>query len=194
MIYFISNRLGSAVVEFAIVAPVLLTLLLGGLDLGYGTYVRALLEGEMQKASRDRTLESSSPEDMRRKLETDVLMAVRNIAPEAKIEFSRRVYHDYSNASSVPEEFNDANENGNCDAGEVYIDANNNSNWDIDGGVSDSDGSANDVVVYTATLNYDQLPLGGVLPWRRGTQITARTALRNQPYDKRVTPTERSCK
>ena len=194
MMSFFDDRRGAAIVEFAFVAPVLLTLIFGGLDLGYGAYVKAILEGEMQKASRDRTLESAESDATRKYLEDRVLIAVRRLAPEAKVEFTRKAYRDYTNVVSIHEEFNDASENGKCDPGEFYLDANNNGIWDINGGILGSDGSAKDVVLYTATLNYDQLPFGSILPWRRGAKITARTALRNQPFDKQASSIERSCR
>lgn len=192
MTRFLRNRQGSTIVEFALVAPFLLLVLTGGLQLGYIVYVKAALEGEMQKASRDRTLESAGSSTQRTLLENRLRDAVRRVAPKANVVFTRKAYRDYSNVASY-EEFNDTNNNGRCDPKEVYLDANNSGMWDLDSGTSNSDGGATDIVIYTATVDYNRLPLGRLLPWAPTGQLTAKTALRNQPFDKQGSIVERSC-
>jgi Flp pilus assembly protein TadG len=51
-----ADRLGGAVVEFAILAPVLFTIVLGGIDFGYMFYVRGSLEYATEDAARYYTL------------------------------------------------------------------------------------------------------------------------------------------
>ena len=75
----------------------------------------------------------------------------------------------------------------------MYLDANNSGAWDLDSGTSNSDGGATDIVIYTATVDYNRLPLGRLLPWAPTGQLTAKTALRNQPFDKQGSIVERSC-
>ena len=48
---------GAALVEFAIIAPVLIVTLLALFDLSYNIYATSLLEGAIQKAGRDSTLQ-----------------------------------------------------------------------------------------------------------------------------------------
>ena len=47
------NNDGVTVVEFALITPVLLTLLLGAFDIGYSLYARGVLQGAIKKAARD---------------------------------------------------------------------------------------------------------------------------------------------
>ncbi|SRR5260370_40602497 len=48
----VADRLGGAVIEFAILAPALFTLLFGGIDFGYMFYVRGGLEYATEDAAR----------------------------------------------------------------------------------------------------------------------------------------------
>lgn len=178
--------------EFALVMPVFLFLVLGGMELGYTTYVKAVLEGEMQRVGRSRTMETASSDEQRALLQKRVTDMVRRLAPNAEVAFSRKVFRDYSGATTGKEFFVDANANGRCDNKEVFEDGNNNGTWD-DAGVSDSDGGARDVVVFTATIDYARLPTAGILNWARSGQLKAITALRNQPFDQQLPKPERSC-
>ena len=52
------DRRGVTVTEFGLIAPTFLLLLLGVFDLGFTVYARAILDGAVQKAGRDASLES----------------------------------------------------------------------------------------------------------------------------------------
>jgi Flp pilus assembly protein TadG len=184
---------GVSATEFALVAPVFLVMLMGGLELGYTSYVKATLEGELQRVGRSRTMETASSDQQRALLEAQVSDTVRLLAPTARVSFTRKVFRDYTGATTGMEPFKDANGNGRCDAKEVYEDVNNNDKWDK-AGVADSDGGARDVVVFTATVDYDSLPTAGILSWARSNTIQAQTALRNQPFDQQAPLPERTCK
>ena len=185
---------GATLVEFAIVLPVLLTLLLGVLDAGFQLYTRSVLLGEMQKAGRDSTLETSA--NRTAIIDERVEAAIHNVVPKAEIAFSRKSYRTFSDAAAAQaEEYTDYNDNGTCDNGEPYEDANNNGKWDNDGG-NDGQGGAKDAVVYTATLDYPRLfPLARLIGLPQTVEVTATTVLRNQPYtDQDLSePTARNC-
>lgn len=184
---------GVSAVEFALIAPVFLFVIMGGLEIGYGAYIQAVMEGEMQSAARARTMETATTQEQRDLVETRVRAAVHNLAPGATVTFKRTAYRDYAGATSGKEPFKDANGNGRCDANEVYEDLNNNGTWDATG-AADNDGGARDVVMYVATVDYDLLPTGGLLNWGRSGKLQARTAMRNQPFDQQAPVTERVCK
>jgi len=188
----LSNKQGVSATEFALVAPVFLFLIMGGLELGYTAYVKASLEGEMQRVGRSRTMETASSVEQRELLQKQVTDAVHTLAPDAEVTFTRKVYRDYTGATTGKEPFKDANGNGRCDAKEVYEDTNNSGSWD-EAGIADSDGGARDVVVYTASIDYDRLPTVGILGWSRSGKLEAKTALRNQPFDQQAPRQERTC-
>lgn len=168
---------GAAVVEFALVSPVLIMALMGLFDLTYNIYTSAMLEGSIQKAARD-----SSVEDADATVDARVTDAVRVIAPDATLNFRRSAYDTYANVSQ-PEEFTDLDANGACNAGEPFEDVNGNNAWDRDRGATGF-GGARDAVLYEVTVSYPRpFPISRFVPGMPARVTTvARTILRNQPY------------
>lgn len=179
-----ADRRGSHAVEFAIVAPVLVLLLLAGFDTAHSLYTRAVLQGIVQKTGRDSTLETAgSDQAAQDALDAKVRRQATALYNSAQIDITRRYYRTFSEASvAQAEAWTDTNKNGRCDAGEPYQDANLNSTWDADGGNAGL-GGAKDAVVYTVTMTYPRLvPVQKFITGSSTTKITATTVLRNQPY------------
>jgi Flp pilus assembly protein TadG len=170
---------GATAVEFAAVAPALLMVLLGVMDLGYNIYATTLLEGAVHRAGRDATIEGAETRGLA--IDNNVRDAVGDIVPNATVEFDRRAYIDYSEVDQ-PEEFTDTNDDGVCNAGEPFEDVNGNGSWDEDRGRDDM-GGARDAVLYTVTISYPRaFPVMNLLGFSRTVTARSRTVLRNQPY------------
>lgn len=186
------DRRGATIVEFALVAPTLVAILLFIFDTGIYLYASAILGGEVNAAGRRSTLETATTES---RAATDALVKaqVRRLLPIAEVEFVRTAYKSYGRAQSKEESYNDLNNNGVCDNQESYDDANRNNVRDLDSGVAGG-GAARDVVVYTATLTYDRMfPVDAVFGWDQEATITSSTLLRNQPFDKQPEPLIGKC-
>lgn len=170
---------GATLVEFALLAPVLLMLLMGIFDMGYNIYATVLLNGTIQEAARDSTLESArSQADAIDKIVTD---SVRAISPNATITFDRKAYTNFSDVSE-PEDFTDVNNDGICDNGEPFEDVNGNGTWDADRGIKGM-GGARDAVLYTVTVRYPRVfPIANLIGLPPYFETQAQTVLRNQPY------------
>jgi Flp pilus assembly protein TadG len=169
------------VVEFGIVAPVMLLMLMGFFDLAQTEYARSVLQGAMQMAARNSTLESglTSQTAIDAYVENQVTPVVSK-SPTYTV--SRLSYSDFTNVGKA-EPYTDTNGNGKYDKGECYQDVNGNGQWDSDMGAS-GQGGADDAVLYTMTVSYKRLfPMAGMLGWPAKQQITATTVLRNQPYN-----------
>jgi len=176
---------GATIVEFAIVSPVMILMMMGLGDLGYQVYAQSILNGAMQKAGRDSAIQGGA--DIGSTIDGKVSAMVRNIAKNATITFTRKNYDSFSVIK--PEPFVDTNGNGVRNAGECYTDINANSQWDADPGVN-GQGGANDVTVYTATVTYPHLfPVGSLFGWPSTQTIVASTLLKNQPYASQTTVT-----
>ncbi|MEQ1867299.1 MAG: TadE family protein [Micropepsaceae bacterium] len=177
---------GLTVIEFALISPTLLVLMMGTFDLGFRTYATSVLQGEVQKAARDATLETGSSAGTA--LNTRVQDQVSRIISNGTWTFTRRSYASFTRAGQA-ENFTDSNGNGSRDAGECYQDENGNSNWDADVGLT-GQGTSDDIVMYTASVTYPRLfPMYGLLGWTQNETIAASTTLRNQPYGTQVTYT-----
>jgi Flp pilus assembly pilin Flp len=191
------DRRGATIVEFAIVAPVMALLLLGGFDTAHTLYMRAVLQGIVQKTARDSGLETAVTAEAQTAIDNKVRAQASAIANNATITITRRFYRTFSQAAAArAESFTDTDHDGTCDHGEPYVDANNNSNWDADGGDS-GQGSAKDRTVYTVSLSYPRFfPLYRIIGGSNVTKLSASTVLENQPYSDQgsyAAPTVRNC-
>jgi len=182
---------GATVVEFAIVAPVFLTLLLGVFDYGHMFYAQSVLQGAVHQAGRNSGLESGA--DFMAAIDEDVRGQVHNIVPQGSVLTSRTNYESFNDVNK-PEDFVDANGNAEYDPEECFTDVNSNLEWDEDRGIEGL-GGADDVVLYTATLEYDRLvPLFKFVGGSDQHRISASTILRNQPFgDQAERPEEQIC-
>ncbi|MBF9150591.1 TadE/TadG family type IV pilus assembly protein [Novosphingobium jiangmenense] len=172
------DKSGSTIVEFAIVVPLFLVLLIGIMDVGQMVYGKAVLTGAVHRAARDSSLETRNTSEA----DATVLEAIRPVLPGVKITTSRTSYYDFADVGRA-EKWNDKNANALCDAGETYTDENRNGQWDEDVGQKGSSGSANDVVVYQVTAKFKpvfQVPFLPRLWAERSLQATAVT--KNQPF------------
>lgn len=192
---------GTTIIEFALVSPVMCLLIVGGLDIGHTLYVEAVLQGAVQKASRDATLESGLDSVIQAKLDKYVRDQLESLtSDDATITVNRRYFSSFTDASKNEfEPFTDTNNNGTCDGpqgatpGEPYEDTNNNQRWDREGGNA-GQGGAQDAVAYTVTLSYPRFfPLYGFLGGSKTTTLNATTILRNQPYADQAVAKVRNC-
>lgn len=172
---------GATLTEFGLVAPILIMMLMGIFDMAHSQYTSAMVNGAMQKAARDLTLENAASQQSNH--DARVIAQIRTVVPKnADIELKKLSHFDFSDVGA-PEEWSDDNGNGVCDGGEVYIDANKNGRWDANRGV-DGIGGARDVVLYTAIVRYDRLfPIYNMIGIDQQASIQASTVLRNQPFD-----------
>lgn len=191
------DRRGITIVEFAVVAPVMLLLLIGSMDLAHTLYMRATLQGIMQKAARDASLEAGAGVPRQTVIDGIVTDRVTDLASDAVVTFDRRFYRTFSEASTArAEEWTDTNGDGICNAGEPYTDLNGNTTWDRDGS-NTGQGGAKDTALYTATVEYSRLfPMAGMIGMSDTVRVRASTVLRNQPYAdqaNRAAPVVRNC-
>lgn len=173
---------GATLTEFAIVAPVLILLVMGIFDMGHSQYTSALMNGAMQKAGRDLTLQSATATATQQTIDDEVVAQIRKVVPaSAKVELVKLSHYEFEDIGEE-EEYTDENNDGQCNDGEPFIDYNNNGQWDNNRG-TDGVGGAKDAVLYTVNVSYDRLfPMAGLAGLTEKVNLTASTVLRNQPY------------
>lgn len=170
---------GVTALEFAMIAPVFLMIIAGSLDLGQMVYAKSVLDGAVEKAARDSTLETASTQAA----DNIVKKAVWEILPAARVSATRKNYFDFNNANRG-EELDDVNGDGECSLGEAYTDLNGNDAWDEDLG-DEGNGGANDVIVYTVNVTYEPVFAMPMVPLDWSTrEISATAVKRNQPFGK----------
>ncbi len=168
---------GAALMEFGLVAPIFLFLLLSLFDLGQWMYARSILDGAVQVAARSSSLEVGDTTAA----DAHVSEMVKRITPDATVVASRVSYFDFADVDRA-EKWNDEDNSGDCNDGEAFTDENGNGSWDADIGVS-GNGGAGDVVVYTVTVNYEPSFAMPLLPHIGDTRTLESTAMtKNQPF------------
>ncbi|WP_375391398.1 TadE/TadG family type IV pilus assembly protein [uncultured Sphingomonas sp.] len=184
------DRRGAALVEFAIVAPVMLLMIMGLGDILYQVYAQSILSGELQKAARDSGIEggAANAATFDAKVVARLTPLMRNFNNDCGTGTTtgvvwcstRKSYDTFSEVK--PEPFVDTNNNGIRDPGECFTDVNGNGTWDADPGTT-GQGGASAVTLYTIRVTYPRLfPVAGLLGWSTRQTISATTLLKNQPY------------
>jgi Flp pilus assembly protein TadG len=172
-----TERDGAAIIEFAIVAPVFLLMMLGIFDIGQMAFGKAILNGAVERAARSSTLETANTAAA----DTMVKDALKSILPGATVTSTRRSFFDFADINR-PEKWTDTNNDGTCNNGEPYIDENRSGSWEGNIGLS-GNGGAGDVVLYTVNVSYKPVfsvfLLGNVNETRTLTAVGVR---KNQPF------------
>lgn len=164
---------GVTIVEFALVAPVFLVLLMGTFEIGHMAYANAVLNGAVEEAARNATLETGDTSAA----DAEVESIIRKVVPGAEFASTRKSYFDFKDLNR-PEQWNDSNGNGECDNDENFVDENGNGEWDADIGTT-GNGSAGDVVLYKVTVTYQPI---FPLPLTGEQTLTATAVKKNQPF------------
>ena len=169
---------GNTIIEFAIIAPTMMIVIMGIGDVLYQSYVQSILTGAVQKAGRDSAIQGGAQQTST--IDAKVSAIVGTIAKNATYSSTRLSYASY--ASTAPEPFVDTNNNGIRDPGECYTDVNANGQWDSNPSVS-GQGGASDTTIYTMTMVYPRLfPVAGLIGMSSTQTLSAKTLLKNQPY------------
>ena len=189
-----ADERGVTIIEFAIVAPVLIVLLLGGFDLAHQSYVRSVLQGALNDAARRAAVEDpefiAAGDTLEERVGNLIIGQVEPLTPDATIEIDQSNFYDFSGIGNPEKLMTDVNENGQYDEadGDCFADLDEDGEYDTDTG-REGIGGANDVVFYEATLTMPRLvPLHGFLGVAPEYNLRAATAIRNQPYEAQRTP------
>jgi Flp pilus assembly pilin Flp len=174
------DRTGSAIIEFALIAPVLLILMIGTIEVALVVFVGSSIESAVLQASRfgitNAEIEGTRADHVRDLVRERTFGFVD--MDEAEIE--TLVYSDFSSVGK-PEPFTDTNHNGVYNAGEAFTDVNGNARWDADMGAAGL-GGAGDIVLYRVSYEWGILtPLVRSLMGQSIRQV-ASVAVRNEDF------------
>ena len=173
---------GATLTEFGLVAPILIMMLMGIFDMAHSQYTSAQINGAMQRAGRDLTLESAgSRQDA---IDQLVIDRVRTVVPNnATVTLKKLSHFDFSDVGEAEDFVDEAPLDGICNNGELFDDVNGNGQWDADRG-KEGVGGARDAVLYEATVEWPRLfPIASFVGLDPNMTLQASTVLRNQPFD-----------
>ena len=184
---------GMAIVEFAIILVPLCIVLLGGLDLGYQSYVRSVMQGVLNDVARSGSMESpelgcadeKTTQDM---VDCAIKKRVDVNARNATYKIETHNFYQFSGVGRSEKLVTDYNKNGKYDTGDCFEDLNENGQYDTDAG-REGVGGADDVVFYDVTVTMPRmLPIAGFIGVSPEYNIHATAAIRNQPYARQKVP------
>lgn len=183
---FRQDRGGTAVTEFAFLAPVMLLLVFGLLELGYVAFARSTLESATMMGARYAAAQSClANREPGMQAIINTRMSDFGSADGQPVKIVFKAYGAQFGDVGNPEPYNDMNDNKKYDIGESYDDINGNGEWDEDMGREGSVGGAGDVV--TLNTSFRLRPLVPFLAesinsGRDYYQIGSSTAVRNEPF------------
>ena len=177
-------RQGVSIIEFAIIAPVLLLFLIGFMELSLMLFTYAILEGATNVGSRiGKTGYTESGITREQYIRSEVERLSAGFLDHNKLNVSILAYDSFGNVGR-PESYFDANGNGQYDENETFIDSNGNGKWDADRGAS-SAGGGQDVVLYRVSYPWDVFTplMRGILGDKSGTvTISSIATVRNEKF------------
>jgi Flp pilus assembly pilin Flp len=186
------DTIGATIVEFAIILGPMCALILGGLDLGYQTYLRSVVQGALNDVARSASMEAPDLNCTGDTIKDKIGCAIKGrsdiVARNATYQVTMRNYYQFSAVGRPEKLVTDYNGNGQYDSGDCWEDLNENGTHDVDAG-RDGVGGADDVVFYNVTVTMPRLfPLQGLIGAPDHYTINAQAALRNQPYARQKVP------
>lgn len=171
---------GTAALEFAILAPLIITLLLGIMELGFVAMVDASLEMAIRQAARYGMVTPDADSKPRNDRIREIVESWvgRWLARPDDIDIRILSYPAFDNIGE-PEPFQDDNDNGTWDPGEAYKDLNEDGTWNADMGTAGA-GGREEIVLYEIAFARPTLTgipiLAGIDQWR----FSRRTAVQNE--------------
>jgi len=177
------NQAGTAIIEFAFAAPVMIVLMVGSIEFGMVMFTDTVMEGAIRDASRYGITGQGATEAARlTRIRELISKNTLGLVDMSTVKIDVLVYPAFA-AIGKPEGFVDANGNSTYDAGETFTDTNGNGAWDADSGVPGT-GTSGDIVLYRIHYDWPFLtPIMAPIVGGNTLSLTASLAVRNEPKE-----------
>ncbi len=178
------DRQGTSALEFALVSPVVILLIVGTMEFAMIGFRTTILEGGLREAARFGTTGATMPGTADR--EAAIIAIVNDHAnvlfSVTDAELSTLVYPDFSQIGE-PEPYTDEDASGDWNDPEPYTDVNCNGEYDEDIGLAGA-GGGSEVVLYTVDLEVDSLTglIDHLIAESGKIPLSATIAIRNEPF------------
>jgi Flp pilus assembly pilin Flp len=144
---------GVAALEFALIAPPFILLILGTIEVAVVIFIGSSIEAAVLQASRFGITNGLPPGMSREERVTEIVAeGTYGLVDMDTVEIETLIYESFEDIGQ-PEPFEDPNDNDAYDEGEPFTDVNGNGEWDADMGAAGL-GGPDAVVVYTVTYDW----------------------------------------
>jgi TadE-like protein len=182
---------GATLVEFALVSPILILIILGALQIGIAGWAKSTLENSLRDSARFAVTGADDVASGKTRADAILDLVEKRMSSfpksgAAPMTLTTKVYPSFEEIGR-PEPENDGN--GVCDAGESYTDINGNGAFDADA-FTTGYGAANQVVIYEVQFPLEAIiPLiGEFLPVANLFNLKASAAVQNEPFTGAAAP------
>lgn len=174
------DRRGNAAIEFAIIAPIFITLIAAVVELSMVLLTSGSLQAAVARASRYGVTGQVAPGGDRGAAILEILnRRTFGLIDLDSAEIKMMVYPSFA-AIGTAEPFTDNNDNGVHDTGEPFTDSNGNGVWDADMGTAGL-GGPGDIVLYEVRYQ-SRLATSVLEPMIGEISYSAAIAVRNEPF------------
>jgi Flp pilus assembly protein TadG len=194
----LAQQSGVTAIEFALIFPIFLTLVLGGWQLSYIGWAGNRLESAVREASRVGITGDEGKTTRQQLIEDSVTQAMSSIsmASGGSITFQSRAYPNFASLNNPGEPYDDTNKNNVCDPGETFYDYDGDANRGTTDISSPGVGGPGDIVRYEVTY-----PMQLFVPFAKSffgdgkkLDLRTRTIVQNELFGAGQTPTPGTCK
>lgn len=178
-----SDLRGAALMEFALIAPAFLTLLMGGLDTGYTVYLNTIAAGTIESTARASSLAGATESQFNRDIRSAVAKILPvDVDPVTAITITQKNYKSFSRIGEPEKLTTDKNGNGLLDSGDCWLDEDGDGEFGTNNGAAGI-GGPDDAVYHIVQVTVPRLfPVHELLGLPENTVVTVKTLVINQPY------------
>lgn len=171
---------GATAVEFALVLPLMILVIVGGLEMAIVLFIGSSIEAAVMEASRYGATGTEVGVSRGDRVLEIVEDKTYGLLDMDKVKMDTLVYESFADVGQ-PEPFTDQNGNDAYNSGEPFVDVNGNGQWDPDMGAAGL-GGPSDVVVYRLTYAWGLVtPMLQRLLGESVVHVSS-VALRNEPF------------
>jgi hypothetical protein len=174
------SETGIAAVEFAVIAPVFLSLVFGAMELGYEAMIRGTAQGAMQEAAREGTLQNATAAA----IELQARDRLAGMVPPSGISVSAKNFRKLSHSSTAEKITKDVSPlGGPPGAGDCFEDMQTNGVYDANMSGLNGLGEADDMIRVTMNITFNRLtpvaPLFGLGSYKT---MSISTVTQREPF------------
>ena len=181
------DKRGATLLEFGLIAPVLIIVLLGLFDMGYQSYAKSVMAGTLYKAARRATTGSYTTAQ----IDTYINQQLTRFNGRGTVTITKKSYYEFSGVGKAENfRIGDTVPLNVYNAGDCFEDTNANNTYDDASTAGRTGlGGSDDIIYYNVSMNFPRLfPMYRLMGWTADVTVSENTVLRNQPYAAQATP------